>query len=103
LLLHPTVEVRVSAHFLRGVYDTSVFEAFREVEVAVRDAAGLAMTDVGVDLMRRAFGPGGPLADPSGHVPSKRRYHISSQARLVRTRTLTATDMSRSMPLKRSR
>jgi uncharacterized protein (TIGR02391 family) len=32
-----------------------VFEAFREVEVAVRSASRLSDTDIGVPLMRKAF------------------------------------------------
>jgi uncharacterized protein (TIGR02391 family) len=41
--------------FLRGDYDTAVFQAFREVEVAVRTAAELRSDLVGVALMREAF------------------------------------------------
>lgn len=63
-LLHATLAQKVSATFLRGDYDTAVFQAFKELEVRVRDGSGLAATDIGVDLMRRAFKPGdGPLAD----------------------------------------
>lgn len=54
-LLHPTVKQEAWASFLRGRFDTAVFEAFREVEVAVRAAAGLDDKDVGTDLMRKAF------------------------------------------------
>jgi hypothetical protein len=35
--LHPSNTTRVNATFLRGDYDTAVFQAFKEVEVAVRD------------------------------------------------------------------
>jgi hypothetical protein len=62
--LHPLVADRVWPAFLHGDCDTAVFQAFREVEVAVRGAAGLAPDDFGVNLMRRAFGLNGPLADP---------------------------------------
>jgi uncharacterized protein (TIGR02391 family) len=48
----------------------------REVEIAVRDAAGLAETLVGTDLMNKAFGDGGPLADAS--VPSAERQGVQS-------------------------
>ena len=55
---------KVWGSFLRGDYDTAVFQAFKEVEVRVREAAALSSTDLGVDLMRKAFKPGeGPLAD----------------------------------------
>ena len=62
-LLHPRIGQKTWAIFLRGDYDVAVFQAFREVEVRVREAAQLRDTDLGVDLMRKAFKPGGPLAD----------------------------------------
>jgi uncharacterized protein (TIGR02391 family) len=63
-LLHPVVAQRVWAAFLRGDYDVAVFQAFKEVEVAVRAAGGFPADQFGVALMRAAFRPdGGPLAD----------------------------------------
>ena len=59
-LLHPRIAQKVWASFLRGDYDTAVFQAFKEVEVRVRDAAACADTDLGVGLMRKAFGERGP-------------------------------------------
>jgi uncharacterized protein (TIGR02391 family) len=42
----------------------AVFQAFREVEIAVREAAGYAPTDYGVTMMRKAFHTKmGPLTD----------------------------------------
>ena len=61
--LHPRIAQKVWAMFLRGDYDTAVFQAFKEVEVRVREAAQCAETDLGVDLMRKAFGVGGLLTD----------------------------------------
>jgi len=61
--LHPVLVQKVWPTFIRGDYDTTVFQAFREVEIAVRKAAGLSATDIGVNLMRRAFGRGGALED----------------------------------------
>jgi uncharacterized protein (TIGR02391 family) len=55
--------------FRRGDYDVAVFQAFKEVEVAVRKAAnakgaGYPDSDVGTTLMRKAFHPEtGPLTD----------------------------------------
>ena len=67
--LHPTIAQSVWSTFLRGKYDTAVFEAFREVEVAVRKAAGYGDDALGVPMMRNAFKvPGGPLTDPSRQV-----------------------------------
>lgn len=71
--LHPQIAARVYPAFLRGEYDTAVFQAFREIEIAVRSAGGFASDLVGVDLMRQAFRPAnrpnqaavtpGPLCD----------------------------------------
>jgi uncharacterized protein (TIGR02391 family) len=59
--------------FLRGYYDTAVFQAFKEVEVAVRTAAKLSDADFGVALMRKAFDKDtGPLADQS-RLPTERK------------------------------
>jgi uncharacterized protein (TIGR02391 family) len=53
--------------FLRGDYDTAVFRAFKEVEVRVRTRRGLGKELVGRILMKRAFGPTGPLTTIDGH------------------------------------
>lgn len=56
---------------MRGDHDVAVFQAFKEVEVAVRSTAnkkGANYPDdlVGVTLMRKAFHPdSGPLTDKS--------------------------------------
>lgn len=61
-LLHPTIAERTWIAVMRGEFDAAVFHAFKAVEVAVREACGFAPTDIGVDLMRRAFNPtNGPL------------------------------------------
>jgi len=63
-LLHPKIEQKVWSAFVRGEYDSAVFEAFKQVEVALRGAGGFADTDLGVQLARKAFQPGsGPLTD----------------------------------------
>jgi len=50
--------------FSVGDYDTAVFEAFKSLEVAVRTKGGLASTDFGAGLMKKAFDPdSGPLRD----------------------------------------
>jgi uncharacterized protein (TIGR02391 family) len=70
--LHPLVASEVYPAFLRGKYDTAIFEAFREVEVAVREAGKFGPDDYGTELMRDAFKPSekngkatppGPLTD----------------------------------------
>lgn len=54
-LVHPVLAQRVYGAFLRGDYDIAIFQALKEVEVAVRTAGGFAVTDLGTDLMRKAF------------------------------------------------
>ena len=53
--LHARIAQKVWATFLRGDYDTAVFQAFKEVEIAVRECGEYAETDYGTDLMRKAF------------------------------------------------
>jgi uncharacterized protein (TIGR02391 family) len=62
--LDPILVRKVKPTFIRGDYDTAVFQAFKEVEVRVRKKAGLNKNDFGVDLMRTAFkSPSGLLVD----------------------------------------
>lgn len=62
--LHPLIAEKVYSSFLRGDYDTAVFQAFKEVEVRVREAGGFSSADIGTGLMRKAFNPqSGPLSD----------------------------------------
>lgn len=63
-LLHPTLQKNAWRNFIRENFDTAVFEAFKAVEEAVREAGEFSARDIGVDLMRRAFHPeSGPLTD----------------------------------------
>ena len=65
-LLHPVIAEKAWPTFIRGKHDTAVFEAFKEVEVAVRDAGGYDLRMFGTVLMRKAFDPdNGPLTDNS--------------------------------------
>ena len=65
-LLHPAIAEAVWSALLRGALDTAVFEAFRTVEEAVRQAGGFTNSDIGVPLMRKAFDPMvGPLRKAS--------------------------------------
>ena len=56
-LLHPIMVDKVWPLFLRGAYDTAVFQAFKEIEVAVRDAVEYTGEDCDVELMEKAFDP----------------------------------------------
>lgn len=63
-LLHPRIADSVFSQYIRGAYDAAVFAAFKEVEVAVREAGGYASTDIGVRLIGKAFDvESGPLTD----------------------------------------
>lgn len=62
--LHPRISGPVWMSFMRGEFDTAAFQAMKAVEVAVREAAGLAAGDIGTKLMRAAFDVDrGPLTD----------------------------------------
>ncbi len=62
---HPLIEAKARPQFLIGEYELGVFAAMRTVEVRVRQLAGLGDDSIGVALMNRAFGPDGPLTDPT--------------------------------------
>lgn len=62
--LHPVLNASARPNFERGDYATAVFSATHQVEVAVRDAAGFGSDKYGTRMMREAFNPKGPLADP---------------------------------------
>ena len=63
-VLHAAIVSRTWGAFVMGRYDTAVFEAYKQLEIAVRDASGLPQSLVGVPLMRKAFDPdSGPLRD----------------------------------------
>lgn len=64
--LDPILVRKVKQAFIRGDYDTAIFQAFKEVEIRVRKKAGLSNSDIGVSLIRTAFNPdNGPLVDKS--------------------------------------
>ena len=66
--LHPIIAQKVWSIFLQGDYETAVFQAFKQVEVAVRNAGGYETTEIGVSLMRQAFDKNnGKLTDMSQH------------------------------------
>jgi len=63
-LLHASIAEPVWLEFVRGDYDTAVFKAFKEVEVKVRAVGRFQDTDIGTDLMRKAFdAERGPLTN----------------------------------------
>jgi uncharacterized protein (TIGR02391 family) len=71
--LHTRISGPVWMSFMRGEFDTAVFQAMKAVEVAVREAAGLSLADIGKDLMRKAFDvKNGPLTDMTAE-PAERQ------------------------------
>jgi uncharacterized protein (TIGR02391 family) len=72
--LHPTLQSSAWPLYVRQSFDTAIFEAFKQVEIAVREAGRHTATDLGTDLMRKAFGPqNGTLRDstlPAGESES---------------------------------
>ena len=63
-VLDPMLAAKARPPFLRGDYDSAIFEAFKQVEITVRGLSGSTQDDYGVNLMRKAFKPGeGPLVD----------------------------------------
>lgn len=86
-LLSALFAEKVVPLFRRDDHDVAVFQAFKEVEVAVRKAAnskgaGYRDSEVGVTLMRKAFHPeNGPLTN-KGLEPAEREaeMHLFSGA-----------------------
>jgi uncharacterized protein (TIGR02391 family) len=75
--LHPDLHGRTWLSFMRGDFETAVFQAMKAVEVAVRSASELPASLVGTKLMRQAFDPHkGPLTDRS--VETAEREALSS-------------------------
>ncbi len=71
-LLHPSIADRVWVSLARGELDNAVFFAFRTVEEAVRTVGGFADTDIGTDLMRKAFNNNdGPLTDKTQPIAER--------------------------------
>ncbi|MCC6362204.1 MAG: hypothetical protein IT165_01695 [Bryobacterales bacterium] len=111
--LHALIASKVYPAFLRGEYDTAVFQAFREVEVAVRDAGKFGPNDYGTDLMRAAFRPRGQKQPANRARPAHGcavtdrgtggNGPISSPARSAFTRIPKATATSRRMRRTRPR
>jgi uncharacterized protein (TIGR02391 family) len=62
--LHSAIAARCFGHFIRGLFDTAVFEAYKALEISIRDAGKFSATDLGPDLARKAFNvDSGPLTD----------------------------------------
>ena len=53
--LHPIIADKVWFIFAQGSYGTAVLEAYKQVEIAVRETGDYEENDRGTDLMRKAF------------------------------------------------
>jgi uncharacterized protein (TIGR02391 family) len=63
--LHPLIEAETRDQFLINKPEQGVFASMRAIEIRVRRLAGFGDEAIGVDLMNKAFGSGGPLTDPA--------------------------------------
>ena len=71
-LLHPKIAARVWISLARSEFDTAVIFAFRTVEEAVRAAGNFPATEIGTQLMRKAFdAQNGPLTEKSQPVAER--------------------------------
>jgi uncharacterized protein (TIGR02391 family) len=82
VLLHPSIADKVWSAIMRGDLDEAVRRSFIAVEVAVREVGKFTASDIGVELMRKAFHPDkGPLTRKSDE-PAEREglMHLFSGA-----------------------
>ena len=61
-MLHPRLQGQIYGYFAADDLGTAVFEAFKTVEIEVREAGGYPEKEIGKTLMFKAFALGGPLA-----------------------------------------
>lgn len=72
-VLDPRLANKVQHLFIRGDYDTAVFQAFKEVEIRVRERASLDSSVFGCDLMRQAFHPKTGQLTNANQLPAERQ------------------------------
>lgn len=76
-MLHPAIRDASFSIFNTGKYDAAVFEAFRTLEVAVRDGAGFDEHAYGTDMIGKAFHhKTGPLRDSSRSEGEASSLHL---------------------------
>jgi uncharacterized protein (TIGR02391 family) len=63
--LHPAVQAAAGSFFADGAHEVAVAEAFKSIEVRVRNLTG--SSNSGARLMGDAFQPGGSVLDVAGH------------------------------------
>lgn len=67
--LHPSLELLARPQFLMGSYEMAVLEAFKAVEVRLRQLSASPAGLTAVRMAQRAFGKNGPLRDTDPSVP----------------------------------
>lgn len=70
--LDPILARKVRPLFIRGDYDAAIFQAYKEVEVRTREAAGLGNEMIGRELMKEAFHAENGILRDSGQEASER-------------------------------
>jgi uncharacterized protein (TIGR02391 family) len=73
--LNPSLEQKVWPLFIGGQYDVAAFQALKFVEIRVRQLGCYSEADYGVDMVNRAFKPGGPLSDPGQQPAEQEAIH----------------------------
>ncbi len=63
-MLHPSLRGKTYSDFAADEFDAAVLDAFKTVEIAVREAAGFSDKEHGKPMMCKAFGVGGKLSSP---------------------------------------
>jgi hypothetical protein len=85
-LLHLKVKEASLDIFNAGRFEAAVFEAFKLVEIAVREDAGYTERDYGTDMVARAFNAdNGPLSDaakPDAERQAMQTEHTASSKTL---------------------
>lgn len=101
-MLHAELRGSVYDNFASGNYDTSVRDAFVQVEIVVRETANLSATLVGVKLMREAFNPNtGKLTDMALPMSERERMADCSAVRSGHSRTRYRTGKLETRTLRR--
>ena len=67
-ILHPAILESSYAPFIRSDYDASVFWAFRQLEIQVRQVSSLGREFHGAELMRRAFNKSNGVLRSENHT-----------------------------------
>ncbi len=76
--LHPSLELLVRPQFLIGSYEMAVLEAFKAVEVRLRQLSGSPGGITAVPMAQRAFGKNGPLRDSEPSVPEAEKDGVTA-------------------------